>query len=98
MSTSICKFLSNRKVSFLTAWPNKKYVTRQWKTNDDPKSYPQNVRGYPYGSYLNDEVAAIKKLQSAPQSNLPEVDVQGIAVILHPSHPGLLGKKSIYKI
>jgi hypothetical protein len=40
-------------------------------------------------------VAAIKKLQPAPQSNLPEVDVQGIAVILHPSHPkiGFVGKK-----
>ena len=87
--------------SIIPNWPNKKYVTRQWKANDDPKSYPQNVRGYPdYGSYLNEEVAAIKKLQPAPESNLPKVDVQGIAVILHPSRPkiGFVGGKSIYKI
>ena len=88
--------------SIIPYWPNKGlYVTNNWKANQDPKSYKENVRGYPYVSYFNDEVAAIRELQkfALAESNLLtlKVDVQGISVILHPSHPkiGFVGKKTI---
>ena len=87
--------------SIIPYWPNRGlYVTNNWKVNEDigiHSSYLENVRHYPYGSYLKKEVAAIGKLLGVPSPILPEVDVEGISVILHPSHPkiGFVGKKTI---
>jgi hypothetical protein len=81
--------------SIIPGWPNTEYVTGEWKVNDNPRSYPQNVRGYRHGSYLNEEVIAIWKLLFVPRPIFPEVDEPDISVILHPSHPkiGFVGKK-----
>ncbi|CAB4038088.1 Hypothetical predicted protein [Paramuricea clavata] len=83
--------------SIIPTWPNKTYVTGEWKVNDDPKSYPQNVRGYIYrhSRYLDEEVAAIWKLMFVPRPIFRELDEPDISVIQHPSHPkiGLVGKK-----
>ncbi|CAB4035027.1 Hypothetical predicted protein [Paramuricea clavata] len=90
------KLMEAQQESIIPYWPNKHlYVTRQWKVNDDPKSYPQNVLGYPYKCHLNVDVPAIEKLLFVPRPVLPEVDVPGISVIQHPSHPkiGFVGKE-----
>ena len=90
----------DQQKSIIPYWPNKGlYVTNNWKANKDPiySSYLQNVRAYPYGSYLKKEVTAIEKLLGVPSRILPEVNVPGISVILHPSHPkiGFVGMKTI---
>jgi hypothetical protein len=47
-------------------WPSREYVTKQWKWRKDPHSYPENVRGYPYRSYLDEEVAGIRTIRKRP--------------------------------
>ena len=44
----------------IPGWPSSKYVTRQWKASKKPEEYPINVRGYPFKSYIEEEVKAIK--------------------------------------
>ena len=70
-------------------WPNRRFVTKEWKWSKDPHSYPQNVRGYPYRSYLQQEVKAIKTNSSRdPGVPLGEVRLEGgISIVYHPSHP-----------
>ena len=81
-------------------WPNKRYVTKEWKASENPHSYAQNVRGYPYRSYLNKEVEAIKKKSHEPsvRVSLGEVPLEGgiSKIVFHPSHPkiGFVGAKS----
>ena len=80
-------------------WPNKRYVTKEWKFSKDPLSYPQNVRGYPYRSYLEQEVKAIRENSSREPSNkIDDLPLEGdiiTKVVYHPSHPkiGFVGKK-----
>ena len=86
-----------REKSKIPNWPNKKYVSKEWRANDDPGSYPENVLGYPYKHYFNDEVAIIKKnLTTTPLEELPSVDVPGIKQVMHPKYPmiGFVGKRN----
>ena len=86
-------------------WPNKRYVTKEWKSSKHPLSYAQNVRGYPYRSYVKKEVEAIKKQSHEPgvsvsleEVPLEEVPLEGgiSKIVYHPSHPkiGFVGTKS----
>lgn len=47
-------------------WPSREYVTKQWRHSKNPRSYADNVRGYPYRSYLDDEVASIRTIRKRP--------------------------------
>ena len=82
----------------IPGWPSRRYVTKEWKRSKDPLSYPQNVRGYPYRSYLQQEVEAIKT-NSSREPGVPLEKLQlggGISTIVyHPSHPkiGFVGTK-----
>lgn len=93
-----------RRKKAIPNWPSVVYVTKQWKWNKDPRSYAQNVRGYPYTSYFKEEVAAIIDLiqaksssdepgKSAPQSALGGGITQ---IVYHARHPkiGFVGKKT----
>lgn len=86
-------------------WPSKQYVTKEWKKNKNPRSYVQNVRGYPYRYYLEKEVKAIEANSSCkPGVPLGEVPLEGgiTKIVYHPSHPkiGFVGTKpdSIQKL
>jgi hypothetical protein len=74
---------------YVQVFEQKKGIVPYWSKKE---SYSKNVRDY-HVSYLEIEVPAIEKLQSAAKLDLPEV--QGISVILHPKHPkiGFVGKK-----
>ncbi|CAB4016661.1 Hypothetical predicted protein [Paramuricea clavata] len=79
-------------------WPNKRYVTKEWKGSTNPHSYAQNVRGYPYRSYLEKEVKAIRTNSSRePDVPLGEIQLEGgiTKIVYHPSHPkiGFVGTK-----
>ena len=70
------------------------YVTKQWKADKDPCSYAKNVRGYPYRSYLSEEVAQITSTQPLVyDSRKNATRHSGINVVYHSSHPkiGFLG-------
>ena len=51
-----------RKKKAIPDWPSVTYVTRQWVWNKDPRSYAQNVRGYPYKSRFKEDVSGIVQL------------------------------------
>ena len=86
-------------------WPSREYVTKQWKWKRDHRSYPENVRGYPYRSYLDGEVASIRTIRKQPssKSNTKEKSVDEEAplegcvtkIIYHSKHPkiGFVGPK-----
>ena len=80
-------------------WLNKRHVTKEWKASKDPSSYVQNVRGYPYRSYLQQEVKQIREKSSWVEPGVPleEVKLEGglTKVVYHSSHPkiGFVGKK-----
>ena len=79
-------------------WPSKQYVTKEWKSSKDPRLYAQNVRGYPYRSYLEQEVKAIRANSSRePGVPLGEVSLEGgiTKIVYHPTHPkiGFVGTK-----
>lgn len=65
--------LFERKKKKIPDWPSVAYVTRQWVWNKDPRSYAQNVRGYPYKSTFKDDISAILQLirVSIPQQGNP---------------------------
>ena len=82
----------------IPGWPSRRYVTKEWKWSKDPLSYAQNVRGYPYRSYLQQEVEAIKTNSSRePSVQLGKVHLEGSisTIVYHPSHPkiGFVGTK-----
>ncbi len=51
-----------QKKKAIPNWPSVVYVTRQWGWNKDPRSYAQNVRGYPYKSRFKEDVSGILEL------------------------------------
>lgn len=51
-----------RKKKAIPNWPSVAYVTRQWGWNKDPRSYAQNVRGYPYKSRFKEDVSGVLEL------------------------------------
>ena len=73
----------------IPGWPSRRYVTKEWKLSQDPLSYAQNVRGYPYDSYLQQDVDTIKtKSSREPGVPLGKVQLEGgISIVYHPSHP-----------
>jgi hypothetical protein len=83
----ICVMSSDVEL-YVQVFEQKKDIVPYWPNKE---SYSENVRGY-HVSYVEKEVSAIEKLQSAAKLDLPEV--QGISVILHPEHPkiGFVGK------
>ena len=86
-------------------WPSRDYVTKQWRWKKDPRSYPENVRGYPYRSYLDDEVAGIRTIRNRPSRKTDTKDNSleeeapledcVTKIVYHPSHPkiGFVGAK-----
>ena len=54
-----------RKKKAIPNWPSVSYVTRQWGWNKDPRSYAQNVRGYPYKSRFKEDVSGILEIIQA---------------------------------
>ena len=88
-----------RRKGEIPQWPAKKYVTKQWKTNKDPRSYSENVKGYPHQGYFKEEVDAIYRtrasLGSAGQKSTSVQESSGLRVVYHPSHPkiGFVGAK-----
>jgi hypothetical protein len=85
--------------SAIPNWPHKQYVTKEWKHSKDPNSYAENVRGYPYRSYLEQEVRAIRENSSSCEPGVPieELNLEGgiTKIICHTSHPkiGFVGRK-----
>ncbi|XP_028414961.1 uncharacterized protein LOC114538036 [Dendronephthya gigantea] len=79
-------------------WPSKKYVTKEWKKSKNPRSYVENVRGYPYRCYLADDVKSVTAILSCEQDvALAELPLEGgiKKIVYHSSHPkiGFVGKK-----
>ncbi len=86
-------------------WPSRDYVTKQWRWKKDPRSYAENVRGYPYRSYLDEEVASIRTIRKRPSRKTDvkdkpldeEVPLEGCItkIVYHSSHPkiGFVGTK-----
>ncbi|XP_028414960.1 uncharacterized protein LOC114538035 [Dendronephthya gigantea] len=78
-------------------WPSRDYVTKQWRWRRDPRFYPENVRGYPYRSYLDDEVAGIRTIRKETSrkrdSKVDKLDEDGplegciTKVVYHSSQP-----------
>ena len=96
---------SRKKV--IPNWPSRDYVTKQWRWKKDPRSYADNVRGYPYRSYLDDEVASIRTIRKRPSARKTadikenphdeEAALEGCTtkIVYHSSHPkiGFVGTK-----
>ena len=89
----------------IVGWPNAKFLTKEWKANQHPELYHDNVRGYPYeNTYFERELAAIRELKLHETVNLRR-SVQQLMnlvgelkiprLLLHPSEPkiGFVGKK-----
>jgi hypothetical protein len=57
-----------RKKKAIPNWPSVAYVTRQWGWNKDPRSYAQNVRGYPYKSRFKEDLAGVLDLLQGSSS------------------------------
>lgn len=94
---SYLRIYDSRK-KIIPNWPSREYVTKQWRWAKDHRSYPENVRGYPYRSYLDDEVASIRTIRKRPPSRKTdikdnpldeEVPPEGCItkIVYHPSHP-----------
>ena len=88
------------KKSEIPEWPSSKFVTRQWKASRNPRDYAMNVRGYPFKTYFEQEVAAIEAHQG---QKLPKKSSDGASevpskftILYHPSEPkiGFAVKKS----
>ena len=60
-----------RKKKAIPNWPSVAYVTRQWGWNKDPRSYAQNVRGYPYKSRFKEDVSGVLDLLQDSSSQAP---------------------------
>ena len=83
-----------RRKGEIPNWPSSGYVTKQWKADKDPCSYAKNVRGYPYRSYLSEEVAQITSTQPLVYDSRKNATRHSeINVVYHSSHPkiGFLG-------
>ena len=84
-----------RRKGEIPNWPSSGYVTKQWKADKDPCSYAKNVRGYPYRSYLSEEVAQITSIPKplVYDSRKNATRHSGINVVYHSRHPkiGFLG-------
>ncbi|XP_015779651.1 PREDICTED: uncharacterized protein LOC107357519 [Acropora digitifera] len=72
-------------------WPSTNFVTGQWKASNNHKDYVKNVRGYPFKTYFEEEVAAIK---SNPGKKTPNESSGGdsegpseFTILYHPSEP-----------
>ena len=86
-------------------WPSRDYVTKQWRWKKDPRSYVENVPGYPYRSYLEDEVASIRTIRKRPSRKTEtkdnaveeEAPLEGCIskIVYHSRHPkiGFVGAK-----
>ena len=78
----------NAMEDIIPNWPNQQYVTKKWKVNDDPASYPENVHGHLYPSYVNDEVEFINNhLLEVPAIEMPDIGDDAIMYVFHPRHP-----------
>ena len=77
--------VSNDLKSRIPDWPHRKYVTRQWKADRNPEKYLENVRGYPYKTYIKDEIKEWDRKQKE------RYEIEGISIfedqqlLWHPS-------------
>lgn len=82
-------------------WPNKQFVTKEWIFDKCPHKYADNVRHYPYRSYLKKELQDIKN-GKCPETKISAEKIPlegGISrIVFHHSHPkiGFVGAKSKY--
>lgn len=74
-------------------WPSPRYVTKQWRASRDPRNYEANVRGYPFRTYVKEEIQDIEIMRKrfpskdkATSSALRDI-YDGFTVLYHPTEP-----------
>ena len=80
--------LFKTKKEEIPGWPSRKYVTKEWKASQDPNHYEINVRGYPFKTYFEEELADIQNSQPQHLSSTGALAVaQPLCILYHPSEP-----------
>ena len=80
----------HNKESEIPNWPNKRYVTRQWRASSDPTEYEMNVMGYPFKTYFKQELKSItelKKRDTGKASFIQPTTYEGYTLLYHHSEP-----------
>lgn len=71
-------------------WPNKKYITKEWRASKNPRDFEKNVRGYPFKTYYNDELKSIREFitkGTVKVSINPPKTYEGYNLLYHSSEP-----------
>ena len=75
-------------------WPSPKYVTKEWKASKDHRHYAINVQKYPFKTYFEEEVKAIKDYRRTK----PSTSTAGASAIPFPPFTALLYHPSDPKV
>ncbi|XP_031565797.1 uncharacterized protein LOC116300956 [Actinia tenebrosa] len=89
-----------KKEKQIPDWPSSRYVTKQWRASRDPRDYEANVRGYPFRTYMKEEIQDIEiirkrghakpspnKDKDKGSSSASSDTCEGFTLLYHPTEP-----------
>lgn len=93
----------HKKERQIPDWPSNRYVTKQWRASKDPRNYEANVRGYPFRTYVKEEIQDVEIIRKRAQGKPPSKDkdkdkekesgsassdiYEGFTLLYHPTEP-----------